>query len=106
MDNTTSDKNILANFGGPTKNDLSNIIDDKEDENSINIGESHYVALDEMPAYVQSYAEGFSVLSINMQSIGADGKFDQFKCILNHLESKKNNYKCNLYPRILGISTK
>ena len=78
MDNKTNDKTILSNFGGLTKNNLSNIMDDKEDETSINIGESHYVAIDEMPAYVQSYAEGFSVLSINMQSIGVDGKFDLF----------------------------
>ena len=87
MDNLTKDENILNNFGGMNKNNLSHIIDDNEDENTIKIGDSHYVTADELPAYVDSYADGFSVLSINMQSIGADGKFDVFKCILRDLES-------------------
>ena len=86
MDN--NDKTILNNFGGILKNNLQNIMGDQEDENTIKIGDSHYVAADEMPAYVQPYEGGFSVLSINMQSISAPGKFDTFKCILSDLESK------------------
>ena len=51
MDN--NDKTILNNFGGILKNNLQNIMGDQEDENTIKIGDSHYVAADEMPAYVQ-----------------------------------------------------
>ena len=88
MDNIKKDKKILNNFGGILKNNLQNILDDQDEENTIKIGDSHYVTIDEMSAYVESYVEGFSVLSINMQSIGAPGKFDSFKCILSDLESK------------------
>ena len=88
MDNLAKDKEILNNFGGILKNNLINVLDDQDDENSIKISDSHYVTLDEMPSYTQSYVKGFSVMSINIQSIGSDGKFDSLKCILSDLESK------------------
>ena len=88
MANIKNDKKILNNFGGIFKNNLSNVMGENDDENTIVISDSHYVTVDEMPKYVQSYVEGFSVLSINMQSIGSDGKLDTFKCILSDLESK------------------
>ena len=88
MENVENDKTILNNFGGILKNNLINVMDNQDDENSIQISDSHFVKIDEMPEYIESFVDGFSVLSINIQSIGSDGKFEILKCILNELQYK------------------
>ena len=84
----TSD-NILNSYGGRVMNDLNEIIlgnDQQNYETDISIS-SQYVTLSQLPAAVQEYSNGFSVLSLNCQSINA--KFDVIKTILEELRNSK-----------------
>ena len=80
---------ILQNFGGTIQNDLNEILLTRDQSNAdIDISShSPYVLLQQLCANITKYPNGFSLLSLNCQSIHA--KFDHIKFILAELHKCK-----------------
>ena len=79
--------NILRNFGGVTRNNLNNLINNADDlDNAISIAsDSPYIDTDNLTEYLKPFSENFSVLGLNVQCLNA--KFDKFKALLNELSN-------------------
>ena len=76
---------ILHNFGGVSRNNLNELLQNPEDlDNAISIAsDSPYIDTDNLANYLQSLTEHFSILGINIQCLNA--KFDKFKCFIDEL---------------------
>ena len=87
----TTNDDVLKHYGGKGRNDLNELLfssDQQSYENDMSTC-SPYLMLSQVPSVVKKYANGFSVLSLNCQSINA--KFDFVKLLL--AEMTNNNFK-------------
>ena len=83
------DKEMLQNFNGLEKNNLTTLIGETDDESlKLLTTDSHYVKPPDLPAYVHNLKHDFSIYSLNVCSIGAEGKFEQIRCLLADFQSK------------------
>ena len=87
MDNFDCDNQLLRNYGGNAKNNLLKLLGESEGEPA-RVTDSHYIETCNLLPYVQKDKHKFSVFSLNIRSIGADGKFESLKSMLADLESK------------------
>ena len=83
MDN--ENENILRNIGGVSENNLKDklICSDDSDMNINSIEHSPYIDTDSLAMKLTSYKNGFSVLSLNAQSLAA--KFDSISILISDL---------------------
>ena len=81
----SSVSDILKNFGGVSRNNLNELLQNPEDlDNAISIvSESPYVDPNNVTDYLKSFTEHFSVLGINIQCLNA--KFDKLKSLIDEL---------------------
>lgn len=87
MDNFDCDNQFLRNYGGNAKNNLLKLLGESDGEPA-RVTDSHYIETCNLLPYVQKDKHKFSVFSLNIRSIGADGKFESLKSMLADLESK------------------
>ena len=87
-------ENVLRNFGGASRNDLNKVINaESNTENEPSLESfSPYKTIDLMPEYMVSHKNGFTVLTLNCQSLNA--KFDQLKVMLASFS--ENNFNVHI----------
>ena len=90
-----SANNILRNFGGVTRNNLNDILQNPDDlDNAISIAsDSPYIDMNNLVEYLKPFAENFSVLGINIQCLNA--KFDNLKTMIDELASSNVEFSAN-----------
>ena len=70
--NSTISENILNQFGGIAVNDLSRLLETRDDDFEPNaINQSSYFSANEMPSFVQLQNNNYTLLSLNTQSVNA-----------------------------------
>ena len=95
MDNT---EEILSNFGGVITNDLNNVLqNDEDDETPTAFSRSLYIDLNQKNPLDLPQRKTFNVLSINIQSINA--KFNNLLLYLSILEEKKYLLMRSIFKR-------
>jgi hypothetical protein len=76
MDNTQLETELLSEMGGHTKNNLNQILgnDQIENDDPHFLSESTYVNIASLENYIKANRNGFTVFSVNIQSINS--KYD------------------------------
>ena len=80
---------ILCNFGGMEQNNLKDILHDPDNIECIGplVQDSPYIETDSISNFLSNFADSFSVMSLNTQSLNA--KFDSLVTFLSQLNDKK-----------------
>jgi len=91
---TNISERILQNFGGMNNNNLINIIDNADTDNSEPnvVKMSYYYDPSTMKNAVSAMKDKFSILSLNIQSLNA--KFNNLIIFLKQLESMDFHFSC------------
>ena len=86
--NQSLNDQILINYGGTSRNSLLNIIQEHTDEteNIIKLSPSTYISHDDLKVNMNVYNDGFSILSLNCQSLSA-----KYGIICVFIEDLKHN---------------
>ena len=83
---------LLENFGGVVRNNL-NLFLDSENENEISIKSySPYKLMEELPHYLGSNNNDFSIMTLNCQSLNA--KIDKIRILIKYLTDNGLKFKC------------
>ena len=90
MDNTQLESELLSEMGGQARNNLNQILgnDQLENDDIHFLTESTYVDIDSLENYIKANRDGFTVFSVNIQSINS--KYDELVTLVEHFAESYN----------------